>query len=108
MGHYLSVLAQGRFPRMRTLRRSDELKGFFQVFLDAIEALKAREARHVAVLEDVLARARQASARAPDLVPAVRALEHAVMERRLALAADDPELTPLAVRAPRKASPENP
>jgi hypothetical protein len=109
MGHYLSVLAQGRFPRMRTLRRSDELKGFFQVFIDAVEALKTREARHVAVLEDVLSRARTASARAPDLVPAVRALEHAVMERRLALAADDPELTPIAVPAPpRKATLEHP
>jgi hypothetical protein len=108
MGHYLSVLAQGRFPRMRTLRRSDELKGFFQVFIDAIEAVKVREARHVAVLEDVLARTRAASATTPELVPAVRALEHAVMERRLALAADDPELTPVAVPAPRKGHPEHP
>jgi hypothetical protein len=93
---------------MRTLRRSDELKGFFQVFIDAIEAVKVREARHVAVLEDVLARTRAASATTPELVPAVRALEHAVMERRLALAADDPELTPVAVPAPRKGHPEHP
>jgi len=101
MGHYLSVLAQGRFPRMRTLRRSDELKTFFRVFIDAVEAMKKREARHVAVLEDALARVRSASARSPDLQPAVQALEAAAMERRLALAADDPELTPIAVPAPR-------
>ncbi len=103
MGHYLSVLAQGRFPRMRTLRRSDELKTFFRVFIDAVESMKKREARHVAMLEDALARVRSAAARSPDLQPAVQALEAAAMERRLALAADDPELTPIAVPAPRKA-----
>ncbi len=103
MGHYLSVLAQGRFPRMRTLRRSDELKSFFRVFIDAVEAMKRREARHVAVLEDALARVRSAAARVPELQSAVQALEAAAMERRLALAADDPELTPIAVPAPRAA-----
>ncbi len=102
MGHYLSVLAQGRFPRMRTLRRSDELKTFFRVFIDAVEAMKKREARHVAMLEDALTRVRSAAGRSPDLQPAVQALEAAAMERRLALAADDPELTPIAVPAPRR------
>ncbi len=101
MGHYLSVLAQGRFPRMRTLRRSDELKTFFRVFIDAVEAMKKREAKHVAMLEDALVRVRSSAARSPELQPAVQALEAAAMERRLALAADDPELTPIAVPAPR-------
>jgi len=101
MGHYLSVLAQGRFPRMRTLRRSDELRSFFAVFIQAVEAMKKREARHVAVLEEALVRMRTAAARSPELLGAVQALEAAAMERRLALAADDPELTPIAVPAPR-------
>jgi hypothetical protein len=101
MGHYLSVLAQGRFPRMRTLRRSDELKTFFRIFIEAVDTMKKREARHVALLEDALARVRSAAARAPDLQPAVQALEAAAQERRLALAADDPELTPIGVPAPR-------
>jgi hypothetical protein len=101
MGHYLSVLAQGRFPRMRTLRRSDELKSFFRVFIDAVESMKKREARHVAALEDALARVRAAAVRVPELRPAVHSLETAAMERRLALAADDPELTPIGVPAPR-------
>jgi hypothetical protein len=101
MGHYLSVLAQGRFPRMRTLRRSDELRSFFAVFIQAVEAMKKREARHVAVLEDALSRMRTAAARSPELGDAVKALEAAATERRLALAADDPELTPIAVPAPR-------
>jgi hypothetical protein len=101
MGHYLTVLSQGRFPRMRTLRRSDELKAFFRVFIEAVEAMKKREARHVVVLEDVLAKVRPAAGRSPDLQAAVQALEAAAMERRMALAADDPELTPIGVPAPR-------
>jgi hypothetical protein len=101
MGHYLRVLAEGRFPRMRTLRRSDELKTFFRTFIDAVEALKARESRHAAVLEDAVDRMRAASARAPELAPAIAALSDAVRERRHALAADDPELTPIAVPAPK-------
>jgi len=100
MGHYLSVLAQGRFPRMRTLRRSDELRSFFRVFIEAVESMKKREARHVALLEDALARVRSTATRTPELQPAVQALEAAARERRLALAADDPELTPIAVPAP--------
>jgi hypothetical protein len=104
MGHYLSVLAQGRFPRMRTLRRSDELRAFFRVFIEAVEAMKRREGQHVAVLEDALARMRPLLSRSPELQPAVAALEAAATERRLALAADDPELTPTAVPSPRRSA----
>ncbi len=97
MGHYMSVLSQGRFPRMRTLRRSDELKGFCGQFLGAVDALKAREARHAAVLEDAAERIRSALPRAPELAATVEALDAAARERRQALAVDDPELTPVYV-----------
>lgn len=100
MGHYLQVLADGRFPRMRTLRRSDELKLFFRAFLDAVDHMKAREARHAAVLEDAVLRMRAAAAKAPDLQPAIDSLAAAARERRVALAQDDLELTPMAVPAP--------
>jgi hypothetical protein len=100
MGHYLRVLSQGRFPRMRTLRRSDELKTFFKSFLDAVEAMKAREARHAAVLEDAVRRMEAAKARHPELAPAIEALAAEAAARRAALAADDPELTPIAFPAP--------
>jgi hypothetical protein len=102
MGHYLRVLSEGRFPRMRTLRRSDELKGFFRSFLEAVDMMKLREARHTAVLEDAVRRMREASAAAPDLAPAIDALARAAQERRAALAQDDLELTPLAVPAPKR------
>ncbi len=94
MGHYMSVLAQGRFPRMRTLRRTDELRSFFAQFLEAVTALKAREARHATTLEDAVEQMRHALPSAPGLAPAIEALEAAAHERRQALAADDPELTP--------------
>ena len=102
MGHYLRVLAEGRFPRMRTLRRSDELKEFFRTFIDAVDMIKLREARHTAVLEDALRRMREAAATAPELGPAIEALARAAQERRAALAQDDLELTPLAVPAPAR------
>jgi hypothetical protein len=102
MGHYLSIMAQGRFPRMRTLRQGDELKHFFRVFLESVDAMKAREARHAAVLEDAVARMRAAAARNPELSPSIDALAAAARDRRAALAVDDPEPTPLAVPAPRE------
>jgi methyl-accepting chemotaxis protein len=102
MGHYLRVLADGRFPRMRTLRRSDELKEFFRTFIEAVDMMKLREARHTAVLEEAVRRMREAVAGAPELAPAIEALARAAQERRAALAQDDLELTPIAVPAPRQ------
>ena len=110
MGHYMSVLAAGRYPRMRTLRRRDELKGFFQNFIEAVATLKQREARHAAVLEEAVERMRAAAAEAPGLAPAIEALESAARERRQALAADDPELTPMFIpvlRRPGRQGPGN-
>jgi methyl-accepting chemotaxis protein len=102
MGHYLEVLAQGRFPRMRTLRRSDELKTFFRTFIEAVDNMKVREARHAAALEDAVQRMRAAAVRSPELQPAIDALAAAARERRAALAQDDLELTPMAVPRPGK------
>jgi hypothetical protein len=102
MGHYLEVLAEGRFPRMRTLRRSDELRTFFRTFIDAVDKIKAREARHAALLEEAVQRMRGAVIRFPELQPAIDALAAAARERRAALAQDDLELTPMAVPAPKR------
>lgn len=102
MGHYLKIISEGRYPRMRTLRRSDELRGFFGTFLEAVDALKKRERRHAEVLEDAAQRMRAALGRSPELLPAIEALEAAARERRLSLASDSPELTPIAVPAPKQ------
>ena len=102
MGHYLEVLAEGRFPRMRTLRRSDELRTFFKTFIEAVDKIKMREARHAALLEEAVQRMRGAVIKHPDLQPAIDALAASARERRAALAQDDLELTPMAVPAPTK------
>lgn len=100
MGHYVSVLARGAFPRMRTLRKTDELRSFFQVFIDAVESLKDRELRHVELLEGTVARMKAALPRVPELATAIEPLEREIRARRSALGADDPELTPLYVARP--------
>lgn len=108
MGHYMSVLAQGRYPRMRTLRQRDELKGFFRTFIEAVSTLKQREARHAAVLEEAVERMRAAAARSPELAASIEALESAARERRQALAADDPELTPMFIPMLRRPGRDDP
>lgn len=100
MGHYVQVLARGAFPRMRTLRKTDELRTFFQVFIDAVDGLKARERRHVELLESTASRIKAALPRAPELASALGPLEAEIRLRRAALGADDPELTPLFVAPP--------
>jgi hypothetical protein len=100
MGHYVSVLARGAFPRMRTLRKTDELRSFFQIFIDAVDGMKGRERRHVELLESTAARIKVALPRAPELAAALEPLEAEIRSRRAALGADDPELTPLFVARP--------
>jgi hypothetical protein len=100
MGHYMNVVAQGRFPRMRTLRRGDELRPFFETFLAAVEALKRREAHHAVLLADAAVRLRASAD--PALAGVADALDAAAAERRLAVSADDPEPTPLFTPAPAR------
>ncbi|MGB8929849.1 MAG: hypothetical protein WCC48_01220, partial [Anaeromyxobacteraceae bacterium] len=75
IGHYVTVLARGAFPRMRPLRRTDELRSFFKVFMDAVGQMKAREARHVELLEATLAAMQGALPRAPELAAAIGPLD---------------------------------
>lgn len=100
MGHYVTVLARGAFPRMRTLRKTDELRTFFQIFIDAVDQLKARERGHVELLENTAARLKASLPRAPELAAALEPLEREIRLRREALGADDPELTPIYVARP--------
>jgi hypothetical protein len=87
---------------MRTLRRGDELRPFFETFLGAVDALKWREAHHAVVLADAAVRIRAAAPRSPDLAEVADALDAAAGERRLALQLDDPEPTPLLTPAPAR------
>jgi hypothetical protein len=85
MSHYLSALAQGRYPRMRPLRRGDELKEFFELFQRAVSVMRERESRHATISEEVVRRMRNVLDRAPDLQPAIAALEGLVREERAAV-----------------------
>jgi hypothetical protein len=105
MGHYVSVLARGAFPRMRTLRKTDELRSFFMVFIDAVDQLKARERGHVELLETSVSRMKAALPKAPELREAIEPLEREIRARRAALGADDPELTPIYVARPGGGTP---
>jgi hypothetical protein len=54
MNHYLSVIATGKFPKMRPLRKTDELKNFFLGLQTTIEYLRTREATEAVVLEEAV------------------------------------------------------
>jgi hypothetical protein len=55
MSHYVSVLARGRYPILRKLRKNDELKSFFETFQEAIEALRLKEAEEARRIENAIA-----------------------------------------------------
>lgn len=54
MSHYVSVLSNGRYPIMRKLRKSDELREFFEGFSEAIESMRQREAKEADTLREVV------------------------------------------------------
>lgn len=76
MSHYVGILARGRYPMMRPLRKSDELREFFQGFQGAIEAMRAREADEADVLQHALERlsTRSDAAELQEVVTALRAM----------------------------------
>lgn len=100
MSYFLELLAEGRFPPPRALRRHDELKAFHAQFLKSVEAMKEREARHLQRIQEALVAMRQVSPRAPELLEVIRALELDAGERRQALA----EASPPAVEQPVRAA----
>ncbi|HZN94423.1 MAG TPA: signal protein, partial [Myxococcales bacterium] len=55
MNHYLNVLAGGRYPILRPLRKGDELQRFFETFQGAVESLRTREAEEADTLRDAVA-----------------------------------------------------
>ena len=54
MSHYMAVLATGRYPRLRPLRKHDELKIFFDRFSEAVESMRARELEEATRLEEAV------------------------------------------------------
>ncbi len=54
MNLYVEALAAGHYPRLRPLRRYDELKKFFDRFSHAVERIRAREAEEAQALARAL------------------------------------------------------
>jgi hypothetical protein len=87
MSHYLAALAAGRYPRIRALRKRDELKTFFELFQKAVDSMKDREAQDAAMLEDVASKLTGLASRAPEVQPAIEALTSAARRKRQSLGA---------------------
>lgn len=85
MRRYLSTLAQGRYPRVRNLRKRDELNDLFIAVAAAIEQVRRRDVEQVELLERALEVMRGAVGRAPELAPVIAELEAEVADRRAAL-----------------------
>jgi methyl-accepting chemotaxis protein len=85
MRRYLAALAEGRYPRVRNLRKRDELVDLFIAVSRAIDQVRRRDAEQVEVLEEALEVMRGALGRAPELAPVILELEAEVTERREAL-----------------------
>jgi hypothetical protein len=51
---YVSSLAAGRYPRLRSLRKGDELRSFFARFSEAVERIRDREADEARLLAGAL------------------------------------------------------
>ena len=54
MSLYIATLAAGRYPRMRPLRKKDELRGFFDRLSEAVDRIREREAEEARLLSEVI------------------------------------------------------
>jgi hypothetical protein len=51
---FVAALARGRYPLVRPIRRSDELKDFFELFHKSVESLRAREVEEIFRIEELI------------------------------------------------------
>ena len=82
---HLTTMLDGKYPRSRPLRRGDEFRETFKVFIAVVELLKKRDADEVETLNQAIAAARQKGVPESDLAP----LEQLVAERRLRARSDE-------------------
>lgn len=91
LGRYLQDFSRGRYPRVRALRRGDELQRLVVSFGEGVEALRARDLEQADLLERSARAIRVAVDRAPELGEVAGALEAAAQARRAAAADGAPE-----------------
>lgn len=94
--HYMNVLGRGRYPLLRPLRKKDELKSFYEVFHEAVTAMRARDKSEGQLLQDIARVLDEAAARSADnaaLKPAAEQLR-TIGQRMLDAAATEDPATP--------------
>jgi hypothetical protein len=84
MNLYVEALAAGHYPRLRPLRKYDELKKFFDRFSHAVERIRAREADEAQALAQAMA-AFQPLANTEEARAALKTLEELHSRKREAL-----------------------
>jgi hypothetical protein len=84
MSLYVAALAAGRYPRMRPLRKGDELKRFFERFSEAFDRIRQREAEEALALEAAVA-ALKGSATTPEARAALETLTALQFRKRQAV-----------------------
>ncbi len=77
LSRYLGVLADGRYPDLRPLRKRDELLEFFTAFEEALQGMRTRDLALLRDIDGLLAEAKGSSAgdAAAQLQKAVELLE---------------------------------
>ncbi len=86
LGRYTRMLGDGGYPRIRPLRRGDELQAHFEIFKEAIEKMRARELQDVDQLESAAAELARAAgdeaAKARETLAALARRKRAALEER--------------------------
>lgn len=54
VARHLNAMSEGRFPDLRPLRKSDELRDFFAAFEDAISTMRRRDEQALASIQSTL------------------------------------------------------
>ncbi len=85
IGRYLQEIRDGRFPKVYGLRKGDQIVEFFNLFKETYEALKARTAEDLELLEAL----REALGDAKVDPGLAKRLEEAIEKKRKALAASE-------------------
>jgi hypothetical protein len=84
MNLYVEALAAGHYPRLRPLRKYDELKKFFDRFSHAVDRIRAREAEEAQALSQAMA-AFQPLATTEEARAALKTLEELLSRKREAV-----------------------
>jgi hypothetical protein len=94
--HYLKVMGEGRYPKLRPLRKGDELKAFYEVLHQAVAQLRAKDKAQAAELQALAASIESAAGQADPaaaLKPVVEKLK-SMSDKLIEVASSEEPATP--------------